>query len=166
MTWLERIIIRVNFNLAEVGLNIMKIGSIFSAKRWSRLFILFFITGISISAKAQNSLKPAGEGNKSYSLTLPSLADSSRLPVIKYFLSVYPDPATGNLNIKWENQPKGAAEVAIFDTAGTQVYTTRFAITPTSGQTQLDLSALKEGDYRITITSEKVSFYGKLSVLP
>ena len=85
---------------------------------------------------------------------------------IRGVLSVYPDPATGNINIKWENQPKGTANVVISDTADKEVFTTILKLTTPSGQTQIDLSSLKQGDYTITINSEKISFTGKLSVVP
>jgi len=86
--------------------------------------------------------------------------------VVNAVLSVYPDVPTGNVNIKWENQPKGIATVNIVDTAGTQVLSTTIKINTPSGKTQVDLSTLNNGEYRILINSEKISFTGKLTVLP
>ena len=85
---------------------------------------------------------------------------------VKAVLSVYPDVPTGNVNIKWENQPKGIATVNIIDTAGTPVLSTTIKINTPSGKTQVDLSTLKNGEYHILINSEKISFTGKLTVLP
>ncbi len=86
--------------------------------------------------------------------------------VVKAVLSVYPDVPTGNVNIKWENQPKGIATVNIVDTAGTRVLSTTIKINTPSGKTQVDLSTLNNGEYHILINSEKISFTGKLTVLP
>ena len=96
----------------------------------------------------------------------PADTIETKTHTIKGVLSMYPDLPTGNLNVKWENQPKGIANVLIMDTADIEVLRTTIKISTPSGNTQIDLSALKLGDYTIIVNYENKSITGRLSVVP
>jgi hypothetical protein len=98
----------------------------------------------------------------------PAAKDSTNIisHTIKGVLSVYPDVATGNLNVRWENQAKCTARAVITDTADKDIIVTTFSITAASGQTMLQSTFLKPGQYTITIDTGQTHFVGKLTVLP
>ncbi len=68
-------------------------------------------------------------------------------------LTLYPNPATSELNIKWKYYTVGKADVIITDIAGRAVFSTVFGITAGSGNTRIDLPSLLEGIYLVTIKS-------------
>jgi hypothetical protein len=91
---------------------------------------------------------------------------TSQLANVKGVISAYPDLPTGNLNVKWENQHSCVAKVVILDTADVEKYKSNLKITGPAGQSQIDISALANGQYTITITAPDIYFIGKLTVMP
>jgi len=80
-------------------------------------------------------------------------------------MSVYPNPTSGRLNIQWENQTTGDAEVQISDVTGHEVYRSALQISDVSGQAQLSLDNLTDGIYLIRIRSANTYYSSKLQVL-
>jgi len=79
-------------------------------------------------------------------------------------LTVFPNPTTGVLNIQWQNQSTGAADVIITDIVGREVYKSVIDINDASGQTQIRLSSLMNGIYLITIKSDNIYYSNKLVI--
>lgn len=79
-------------------------------------------------------------------------------------ITVFPNPTSGSLNIKWQDKATGAAKVVVSDMAGRVVYATEINIDATSGQTQISLGNLANGVYLIAIKSDNVNYNGKLTV--
>ncbi len=79
-------------------------------------------------------------------------------------LSVYPNPTSGNINIKWENQETGTGRLVVSDIIGREVYHTTFNVNETSGEAQVNLSELKEGIYMIMLKSESIHYSGRLII--
>jgi hypothetical protein len=77
-------------------------------------------------------------------------------------INIFPNPTTGILNIKWENQSYGSAAIVLADVTGREVYKSAININATSGQTQLDLKDLKNGLYLITIKSDNIYYSAKM----
>jgi Secretion system C-terminal sorting domain len=80
-------------------------------------------------------------------------------------VNVYPNPTMGNLNIRWENQMIGSANVSVTDIAGREVFKSTFGINTASGQTSIDLSNLENGIYLITVKSENLYYNGRVQVV-
>ena len=85
-------------------------------------------------------------------------------PVAESSLTVFPNPTSGNLNIKWENLEAGNADVIITDIVGRVVYNTPVNFNAASGQAQIVLSGLKDGVYLISIKSEGAYFTSRLTI--
>ena len=85
---------------------------------------------------------------------------------LKGVVSVYPDVATGNIQVRWENQEPVAAQVTITDTADHEVLRSVLNIAAGTGQAKIDISPLQPGEYSLTISSDKISFTGRLTILP
>jgi trimeric autotransporter adhesin len=77
-------------------------------------------------------------------------------------LSVYPNPTNGMLNVKWDNQAIGSAEVIVADMAGRVVYKSTISINEAAGQAQADLAELNDGVYLITIKGDNIYYTSKL----
>ena len=78
--------------------------------------------------------------------------------------NIYPNPATGNLNIQWANKTTGNADVTITDVTGRVVIASTIKINTTSGQSQINVSDLNNGIYLISIKGESVNYNGKVMV--
>jgi trimeric autotransporter adhesin len=79
-------------------------------------------------------------------------------------LTIYPNPTSGELNIKWDNQSMGDANVCITDIVGREVFKSVININATSGQEQLKLSGINNGIYFITVKSDNIYYSGKLII--
>jgi Secretion system C-terminal sorting domain len=79
-------------------------------------------------------------------------------------LSVFSNPATGDLNIQWEHQARGNAVIVLTDAAGNDVYKSAININAASGRKRIGLSGLKDGIYLITIDSDNIYYSGQLLV--
>ena len=79
-------------------------------------------------------------------------------------INVFPNPATDNLNIQWQNQTIGTADVVITDVVGREVLRSAININAATGQTQLGLQSVKDGVYMITVKNGNINYSGKLAV--
>ena len=79
-------------------------------------------------------------------------------------VSIFPNPTSGTLNIKWDDQAIGTANIIITDVVGREVFNAPVEITSVSGQSQVMLSGLKNGLYLLNIKSENVNFSSKLII--
>ncbi len=79
-------------------------------------------------------------------------------------LNVYPNPASGVLNIQWKNQSTGNGHVVITDVVGREVYQSAININAASGQTRINLEGLQDGMYLITIKSDNINYSGQLLI--
>jgi len=79
-------------------------------------------------------------------------------------IQVFPNPASGNLNIQWNKQQPGSSELIITDVIGRKVYEAAVNMTSSSGQLPLDISSLRNGIYLISVKTEKTEYNGKLIV--
>jgi len=75
--------------------------------------------------------------------------------------SVYPNPSTGIINLKFENTPNSPTEIKVLDMAGRLVYKI-----PLSGQNALtiDLTHLPKGNYIINTTTDGKDFTQKIVI--
>ena len=77
--------------------------------------------------------------------------------------TVYPNPATGNLNITWAAQSTGNGIVTISDVSGRTVYASSIEMSA-ANHARLDISSLKAGVYMISIQSGTGYYCSKLVV--
>jgi hypothetical protein len=78
-------------------------------------------------------------------------------------METFPNPTTGSINIKWQNQLTGNAAIIITDVAGREVYKSPMNINAPSGQAQIQPD-LKDGIYLLTIKSESIYYTVKVVV--
>ena len=79
-------------------------------------------------------------------------------------LTIYPNPATNELNIAWDNYSTGDASVILSDIAGREVFKTTINIAKGQGHTSIDLPALQEGMYLVNIISTSGQYHSKLEI--
>ncbi len=79
-------------------------------------------------------------------------------------LTLYPNPASNELNIAWVNYTQGTASVIISDIAGREVFRTTINITKSQGHTSIDLPLLQEGMYLVNIVSDSGQYHSKLEI--
>lgn len=78
-------------------------------------------------------------------------------------VTVYPNPATGIVNIYTSAQQEGTMNVSLTDIAGRVVLSTTVTVNE-SGHAAADVSGLSSGLYLVRITSANSSFTGKLAI--
>jgi len=78
--------------------------------------------------------------------------------------SVFPNPASGSVTIRWNGQNMGNCSVVISDVTGREVLKTTLNINKTSGQLPMDISTLKTGVYMIAIKSDNGNYTNKLII--
>lgn len=79
-------------------------------------------------------------------------------------LILYPNPATGHLNILLRGQPGGKMKITIADMAGKEVYTAnREALVP-GGPVTISLEGIKTGLYIIQVEAEGRQYKGRVSI--
>ena len=128
------------------------------------------LTGI-VTGKASGTVTitytitaPGGcKADTTYLVTVQSGTGINTIVANSHF-TVYPNPASGSLNIRWSNMANSDGTVTISDVAGRTVYTSAIANQSGSGSTQLDISALQSGIYLLTIKSNLGLYSGKLVI--
>ena len=78
-------------------------------------------------------------------------------------LTLYPNPASRELNILWGSQSITSAEITITDVAGREVFRTQLN-TVSSGHTTVELPLLLEGMYLVSIKSAEGQYHSKLEI--
>lgn len=79
-------------------------------------------------------------------------------------LTLFPNPASGTLNVKWADLPAGNATLTIKDIMGREVLHTNISIYSGAGNALVDISALENGMYFFDIRCGSVTVAGKLLV--
>lgn len=98
-----------------------------------------------------------------YSVTVINTSGVRNLQNTAYF-NVFPNPASGSLNINWANLRNGKGSVAISDVSGRTVYFSEINLNNTIGNAKLDITSLTTGVYMLTIKSEQGFYCGKLVI--
>jgi len=82
------------------------------------------------------------------------------LVITKHNVNVYPNPATDNFNLRFEQSPKANMQLSIYSTTGTLVKQQQ--ITAFSNEYRVDIRELKSGVYFIRLESDgEVVYSGK-----
>ena len=79
-------------------------------------------------------------------------------------ITVYPNPASGNVSVLWQNQATGNADVVVTDVAGREVFKSVIKIGAAAGQAQLGLPSLENGIYIVTMKNQHINYSGKLVI--
>jgi len=79
-------------------------------------------------------------------------------------ISVYPNPASGTLNVKWNAANAGTATVSIADVTGRQVLKTNVDMSQASGTAPVSLNGISAGIYMINIKANGVNYNAKIEV--
>ena len=77
---------------------------------------------------------------------------------------IYPNPASGSLNITSSNQSNATGELCITDIAGKVVFTSQLKLTSNATTAHLDISGLQPGVYMLTVKSEQAFYCTKLII--
>ncbi len=78
-------------------------------------------------------------------------------------ITVFPNPSAGSLNIKWDGQTTGPAEIMVTNITGQVVYRTSVNINDPSGQVQISPD-LNEGAYLLSIRSAATYYTSELMI--
>jgi hypothetical protein len=79
-------------------------------------------------------------------------------------ITLFPNPTNGNLSIQWQDHVAGNADLVITDMLGRGVFKKVVNINAANGQTQVNLSGLKNGIYLITIKSDSIHISNELRI--
>ena len=79
-------------------------------------------------------------------------------------ISAYPNPTTGRLNILWNENAAENANMIVTDITGRQVYTSTLMLSNGSGVSAIDLSALNNGLYIISIKTATLNYNNKIEI--
>jgi uncharacterized protein YjdB len=88
---------------------------------------------------------------------VPSIANTNGI-------NLYPNPASGAINIQWTNQAQGVARIVITDVLGRAAYASTLNIGAANGQQQINIDGLKDGIYQLSIKSGNIYYSCKLVV--
>jgi hypothetical protein len=80
-------------------------------------------------------------------------------------INIYPNPATSEITIAWQNQSVQNADVVISDLLGNEVLKTTISLIHSSGSTHIALPDIANGTYMISISSATNYYSGKLVIL-
>ncbi len=94
----------------------------------------------------------------------PIVVAASTVTATSNNISLFPNPTSGMLNVKWNIANADNATVTVADVTGRQVLTENIDMTVTSENVQLDLSALNAGLYLVNIKADGVNYNGKIEV--
>lgn len=79
-------------------------------------------------------------------------------------MSIYPNPGNGLLNIKWQGQQTGMADVVVADMTGRVVFRSKLNMKVASAEQQLDMKGLGNGMYMINVKSPTINYSSKLMI--
>jgi Secretion system C-terminal sorting domain/Carboxypeptidase regulatory-like domain/Bacterial Ig-like domain (group 2) len=79
-------------------------------------------------------------------------------------INMFPNPASGMLNIEWTAKTADAATITISDVAGREVFNAPLNMAAGSGSHQINISNLTNGMYFVSIQSASTSYINKLNV--
>jgi uncharacterized protein YjdB len=79
-------------------------------------------------------------------------------------VNIYPNPANGKLNIKWQDQVEGKADVIVNDITCREIFRYSVDMAQGRGNTQIDLSGVANGLYMISVRSATINYNNKIQV--
>lgn len=79
-------------------------------------------------------------------------------------LNIYPNPASGMLNLQWANQKTGNVTFTLADVTGAEILKKNIQIDVQSGRARIDISAIPNGIYFFNVSSETINYSGKVLV--
>ena len=94
----------------------------------------------------------------------PIVPSATRVITTNQDIVLYPNPAKSDLNIQWQGQPTGCADLVVSDVVGKEVYKSAININTVSGKTQLNLNGLKTGIYLISVKSDNINYSARLNI--
>ena len=121
-------------------------------------------TGITVSAAAP-SYSTASFIQHTLSKTItPGTTGVSPLTPTVSSVSVFPNPTNGRLNIQWSEKAAEKGIITISDVTGRQVYKSSINMNEGTGVTAIDLSALMNGLYMISVKSASLNYNNKIEI--
>ncbi len=79
-------------------------------------------------------------------------------------ISVFPNPTSGSLNVKWTAANAGNGTVVIADVTGRQVLTTTVDMNQANGNARINLAGIGAGVYMVSIKATGVNYNAKIVV--
>jgi len=122
------------------------------------------ITGITLSASA--SIYTAGaflQHNMLKTIT-PGTLGFNNTPVSVATVTTFPNPASGKLNIVWNEKADEHASITISDITGREVYHSTITLTAGTGMTSINLASLTNGIYMVNVKSASLNYTNKVEV--
>jgi hypothetical protein len=86
------------------------------------------------------------------------------LPSSSSSVLVFPNPSNGKVNMQWNAATTEKATVTLSDVTGRQVFSTTVNMNQGVGTTELDLSAMTNGLYIISVKSASLNYNNKLDI--
>ena len=127
-------------------------------------YITTAYTGIALTA-AIPSMTTASFIQHTLSGTItPVAAAVANVNVTGATVTIFPNPAAGKLNIQWNVPDAQEGILTIADVAGRELISTSIAMTPGTGNAQIDLSSLSNGIYVISVKSAAINYVNKINV--
>ena len=121
-------------------------------------------TNITISASAPN-YSGAGFIQHTISNTITPIAEGvNNVTASSSTVAAFPNPTSGRLNVQWNEKAAEKSTIIISDITGREVYHTTVNMTQGAGVTAIDLSALTNGMYMISIKSASLNYISKIEV--
>ena len=72
-------------------------------------------------------------------------------------MNIFPNPSTGMFNVEWTGWSGGDVVYSVIDTRGRQVLSGVWADATSSFNSQLDLSGIENGLYRLNVVANGVA---------
>ena len=131
----------------------------------SMSYISTAYTTITLSA-AHPSDATAGFTQHTVSQTItPSAATAvSNIAAVTYGVSAFPNPSNGRVIIQWNEKATENGTVIVTDITGREVYKSTINMIQGNGSTPIDLTAVSNGLYTISITSASLTYKDKLEI--
>ena len=79
-------------------------------------------------------------------------------------VSAFPNPTSGKLTIQWTERATEKSTLVITDITGREVYKSAINMNQGAGMTSIDLSALSNGMYMISVKSASLNYNNKLEI--
>ena len=122
-------------------------------------------TSITLTASAPSmNVASFTQHTLSKTITPGSTLEAGIIPNAIESVIAFPNPSNGKLNIQWTLKATEKGSVIISDVTGRQVYSSALNMTEGTATRQLDLSALTDGLYLISIKSTSVSYNSKIQI--
>ena len=121
------------------------------------------ITGITLSA-ASPSFNTAAFTQHTLAKTITPGTEAIKNLSSVSSVTAFPNPTKGRLNIMWNEKTTEKASLVISDITGREVYTSTLTLTSGNGISPVDLSALNNGLYIISVKTATLSYNNKIEI--